>query len=85
MNNQLKCPEDVITKIAHEHGVSVGSVYSHSRKREVVNARKAIVKVLKDEWKMSFAAIGGKLEKTRAGIRHHYFNSEQKPSFQRPD
>ena len=53
--------KDIIRTIADFYGVEEGSIYEKTRRKEVVKPRQVIMYILREDFRISFPAIGEKL------------------------
>lgn len=66
MANEITSPSELIRVIARKNGISVGLLVGKNRKRGVVDIRASLVKTLRKDWHMSYAAIGRLLNRDHA-------------------
>lgn len=72
MEPTITNPRQLLEVVAKKHGVSITSLVGKTRQRDIVDIRSALVKSLRNDWNMSFPAIGRLFNRDHSTIMHLY-------------
>jgi chromosomal replication initiation ATPase DnaA len=71
----MKTPDQILTAIAQANNVTVDQIKGRSRKREIADARKMAMAMLRKMTGMSLNAVGAYMGKDHATVNHHAKNT----------
>ena len=75
---EITNPRQLIRVIAKKHDIKMVVLIGKSRRREVVDIRSALVKSLRNDWHMTYSAIGRLMNRDHATAMNLYSRKQKK-------